>query len=156
MEILLLISVLVFVAIYAAYREWLNAAHRRWLGELDLYKKRLSAYEELKRAVGPLRAAGQVSQDDADRFARTMSDMRFLFDKEFDSFVGALHGALVRKHALDALLEKAANYAHSPEDQALTDMAKRRSCELASQITEAIDREMPERMEKFLHPRPIA
>jgi hypothetical protein len=43
MEILFLISVLVFVAIYAAYREWLNAAHRRWLGELDLYKKRLSA-----------------------------------------------------------------------------------------------------------------
>jgi hypothetical protein len=34
-------------------------------------------------------------------------------------------------------------------------MAKRRSRELASQITEAIDREMPERMEKFLHPRPI-
>jgi hypothetical protein len=96
MEILFLISVLVFVAMYAAYREWLNAAHRRWLGELDLYKKRLSAYEELKRAVGPLRAAGQVSQDDADRFARTMSDMRFLFDKEFDSFVGALHGALVK------------------------------------------------------------
>ena len=140
MEILFLISVLVFVAIYAAYREWLNAAHRRWLGELDLYKKRLSAYEELKRAVGPLRAAGQVSQDDADRFARTMSDMRFLFDKEFDLFVGALHGALVKKHALDALLEKAANYAHSPEDQALTDTAKRRSRELASQITEAIDR----------------
>jgi len=63
-----------------------------------------------------------------------MSDMRFLFDKEFDSFVGALHGALVKKHALDALLEKAANYAHSPEDQALTEMAKRRSRELASQI----------------------
>jgi hypothetical protein len=37
MEILFLISVLLFVAIYAAYREWLNAAHRRWLGELDLY-----------------------------------------------------------------------------------------------------------------------
>ena len=155
MELLFLISVLAFVAIYVAYREWLSAAHRRWLGELDLYKRRLSAYEDLKRAVGPLRAAGQVSQDDADRFARTMSDMRFLFDKEFDSFVGALHGALVKKHALDALLEKAANYAHSPEDQALTDMAKRRSRELASQITEAIDREMPERMEKFLHPRPI-
>ena len=63
MEILFLISVLVFVAIYAAYREWLNAAHRRWLGELDLYKKRLSAYDELKRAVGPLRGAGQVSQE---------------------------------------------------------------------------------------------
>jgi hypothetical protein len=96
-----------------------------------------------------------ISQDDADRFARTMSDMRFLFDKDFDSFVGVLHGALVKKHALDALLEKAANYAHSPEDQALTDLARRRSRELASQITEAIDREMPERMEKFLHPRPI-
>jgi hypothetical protein len=84
-----------------------------------------------------------------------MSDMRFLFDKEFASFVGGLYGALVKKHALDMLLERAANYAHSPEDRALTDMAKRRSRELASQITEAIDREMPERMEKFLHPRPI-
>jgi hypothetical protein len=131
MELLFLIPVLAFVAIYAAYREWLNDAHRR-LGELDLYKRRVSAYEELKRAVGPLRVAGQVSQDDADRFARTMSDMRFLFDKEFDAFVGGLHGALVKKHALE-----------------------RRSRELTSQITEAIDREMPERMEKFLLPRPI-
>jgi hypothetical protein len=61
MELLFLISVLAFVAIYVAYREWLSAAHRRWLGELDLYKRRLSAYEDLKRAVGPLRAAGQVS-----------------------------------------------------------------------------------------------
>jgi hypothetical protein len=155
MELLCLIPVLAFVAIYAAYREWLNAAHRRWLGELDLYRRRLSAYEELKRAIGPLRAAGHVSQDDADRFARTMSDMRFLFDKDFDAFVGGLHGALVKKHALDALLEKAACYAHSAEDRALTDMARRRSRELTSQITEAIDREMPERMEKFLHPRPI-
>src|SRR5262245_8171633 len=31
-----------FAAIYAAYREWLNAAHRRWLGELDLYKRAAS------------------------------------------------------------------------------------------------------------------
>ena len=54
MELLFLIPVLAFVAIYAAYSEWLNAPHRRWLGELDLYKRRLSAYEELKRAVGPL------------------------------------------------------------------------------------------------------
>ena len=44
MEILLLIPVLALAAIYAVYREWLNAAHKRWLGELDLYKKRLSAY----------------------------------------------------------------------------------------------------------------
>jgi hypothetical protein len=35
-------------------------------------------------------------------------------------------------------------------------MAKRRCRELPSQITEAIDREMPERMERFLQPRPIA
>lgn len=155
MELLLLIPVLAFAAIYAVFREWLNAAHRRWVGELELYQKRLSAYEELRCAVGPLRAAGQVTQDDADRFARTMSDMRFLFDKEFDAFVGALHAELVKKHALDALLEKAANHASSPEDKALTDMAARRSHELAHQITEAIDQEMPERMEKFLHPRPL-
>jgi hypothetical protein len=156
MELLLLIPALIFVAIYAVFREWLNAAHRRWLGSLDLYQRRLSAYDELRCAVEPLRDVGQVSQDDADRFAQTMSDMRFLFDEEFDSFVGNLHAALVRKHTLDALLEKAVSRARSPEDVALTEMAKRRSRELARQITEAIDREMPERMEKFLHPTPVA
>lgn len=72
MEILLLIPVLAFAAIYAVYREWLNATHRRWLAELDLYKKRLATYEELKRSVAPLRAEGSVSQHHADRFRRAM------------------------------------------------------------------------------------
>lgn len=156
MELLLLVPVLAFVAIYAVFREWLNAAHRRWQGALELYQRRLSAYEELRRAVGSLRDSGQITQDDADRFAQTMSDMRFLFDKEFDAFVGALHATLMKKHTLDGLLEKVATYAHSPEDRALTDMAKRRSRELARQITEAIDREMPKRLEKFLDPTPLA
>jgi hypothetical protein len=84
-----------------------------------------------------------------------MSDMRFLFDEDFVSFVSDLYGALVKKHALDTLFEKAAEYAHSPEDKALTEMAQRRSLELAGQITDGVDRDMPERMEKFMRPRPI-
>lgn len=156
MEILLLTLVLAFAAIYAVYREWLNAAHRRWLGDLDLYEKRLSAYEELTRAVAPLRTVGQISRSDADRFARTMSDMRFLFDRDLESFVAGLYGALVKKHDLDALLEKAAKYAQSPDDKALTEMAWRRSQALASEITDGVDRGIPERMAKFMHQRPLA
>lgn len=156
MEILLLIPVVAFAAIYAVYREWLNAAHRRWRDALDLYQKRLSAYEELKHAVAPLRAEGQISQSDADRFARAMSDMRFLFDKDFEAFVSDLYGAILKKHDLDELLEKAARYAQSPDDKALTEMAQRRSRTLASEITDGIDRGIPERMEKFMRPRPIA
>ena len=85
-----------------------------------------------------------------------MSDMRFLFDKDFESFVSRLHGALVKKHDLDALLEKAARYAQSPDDKALTEIARQRSRKLASEITDGIDRGIPERMEKFMRPRPIA
>jgi hypothetical protein len=154
MEILLLIPVLAFAAIYAFYREWLNAAHRRWLGERDLYQKRLATYEELKRSVAPLRAKGSLSPRDTDRFRRAMSDMRFLFDKDFESFVSDLYSALVKKNDLDALLEKAARHAQSPDDKALTEMAQRRSRTLASEITDGIDRGVPERMEKFMRPRP--
>jgi hypothetical protein len=155
MEILLLTPVLALAAIYAVYREWLNAAHKRWLGELDLYKKRLSAYEELKRAVAPLRAEGHISQSDADRFARTMSDMRFLFDRDLESFVDNLYGALVKKHDLDSLLEKAERYTQSPDDKALTEMARQRSRKLADEITDGVDRGIPERMAKFMRPRTV-
>jgi hypothetical protein len=155
MEILFLIPVLAFVAIYAAYREWLNAIHRRWLVEHDLHKRRLAIYGELKRSVARLRAGGSVSRRDAARFARAMSDMQFLFDKDFESFVVDLHAALVKKHVLDALLEKAARHSQSAEDKALTERARRRSRKLANEITDAIDRDIPERLEKFIRPRPI-
>jgi hypothetical protein len=56
MELLFLITVLAFVALYVAYREWLNATHKRWVMELDLFKKRLATYEELK---SPWRRCGR-------------------------------------------------------------------------------------------------
>jgi hypothetical protein len=155
MELLFLITVLAFVALYVAYREWLNAAHKRWVMELDLFKKRLATYEELKIAVAPLRARGEVSQSDADRFAGAMADMRFLFDKELESFFGGIYGALLKKRALDALLEQVASRAKSPEDKELTEMAERRSRELSHQISDAIDRDMPRRNEKFMYPGPV-
>ena len=147
MELLFLIPVFAFLLIYVAYREWLNVAYRQWLTELDLFEKRLAAYEELKGAVAPVRETSAVSATDADR--------RFLFDKDLELFVGGIYGALLKKHALDALLEKAAARAQSPADKALTEKASRKSQELSSQITDGIYRDMPERMEKFMHPRPI-
>ena len=155
MELLFLIPVFAFLLIYVAYREWLNVAYRQWLTELDLFEKRLAAYEELKGAVAPVRETSAVSATDADRFARAMADMRFLFDKDLELFVGGIYGALLKKHALDALLEKAAARAQSPADKALTEKALRKSQELSSQITDGIYRDMPQRMEKFMHPRPI-
>jgi hypothetical protein len=155
MELLLLIPVLAFVTVFVAFKEWLNLAHKRWLTELDLFKRRLAAYEQLKTAVAPLRAKRAVSRNDADRFARAMADMRFLFDKDLELFVGGIYGTLLKKQELDALLAKAAACASSPSDKALTEMAQRKSRELASQITDGIYRDVPKRMEKFMHPRPI-
>ena len=84
-----------------------------------------------------------------------MSDMRFLFDKELESFVGGVYGTLLKKRALDSLLQQAVSRARSPEDKALTEMAERRSRELSHQISDAIDRDVPRRMEKFMYPRPV-
>jgi len=155
MELLILIPTFALVVIYVGYKEWLNIAYRQWLAELDLFKRRLAAYEKLKIAVAPLRARGAVSQIDTDRFARAMSEMRFLFDKDLESFVGGIYGALLKKHALDSLLEKAAAQQRSPADKALTEKALRKSQELSGQITNGIYRDMPKRMEKFMHPRPF-
>jgi hypothetical protein len=103
MELLVLIPTFALVVMYVAYKEWLNIAYRRWLIEMDLFKRRLAAYEELKIAVAPVRAKGAVSKMDTDRFAQAMSDLQFLFDKDLESFVGGIYGALLTKHALDAL-----------------------------------------------------
>jgi hypothetical protein len=153
MELLVLVPIFALLGIYIAYKEWLNVAHRQWLSELDLFKKRLAAYEQLKIAVAPLRASGAVSNIDTDHFAQAMSDMRFLFDKDLERFVSDIHDALLKKHALDTLLEKAVGKEKAPTDKILTEKALRKSRELFSQITNGIYIDMPERMEKFLRPR---
>jgi hypothetical protein len=154
MEFLVLIPTFAILVI-VAYKEWLNIAYRQWLKELDLFKRRLAAYEQLKIAVAPVRAKGAVSHSDTDRFARAMSDMQFLFDKDLEAFVGGIYGALLKKHVLDSLLEKAAAQELSPTDKALTEKALRKSQKLSGQITNGIYRDMPRRMEKFMHPRPL-
>ena len=68
----------------------------------------MSAYEQLKSAVRRVGASGAVSDVDTDRFAQAMSDMRFLFDEDLERLVSGIYDALLKKHALDALLEKAA------------------------------------------------
>lgn len=153
MELLVLVSIFALLAIYVAYKEAANIAYRRWLSELDLFKRRLAVYEQLKIAVAPVHASGAVSNIDTDRFAQAMSDMRFLFDKDLERFVSGIYVALLKKRALDALLEKAAGKEKDPTDKALTEKALRKSRELFSQITHGIYRDMPERMEKFMRPR---
>ncbi len=56
-------------------------------------------------------------------------------------------GALLKKHALDSLLEKAAAQELSPTDKALTEKGLRKSQKLCGQITNGIYRDMPKRME---------
>jgi hypothetical protein len=123
MELLVLIPTIAFLVIYVVYKEWLNASYRQWATEMDLFKKRLATYEQLKIAVAPIRAMGAVSQTDTARFARAMSNMQFLFDQDLESFVGDIYGAMLKKHALDSLLAKAVARAPSPADRVLTDKA---------------------------------
>jgi hypothetical protein len=153
MELLLLVPIIALLAIYIAYREWLNAAHRQWLGELDLFKKRLAAYEALKSAVGRVNANGAVSNGDAEHFAQAMADMHFLFDQELEQLAISIHGSLQKKRALDALLEQAAGMDAAPADRALIEQAVHKSQELSRQILYGVYTEMPKRMERFMRPR---
>jgi hypothetical protein len=155
MELLILVPTIALLGIYIAYKEWLNIAYRQWLTELDLFKRRLAAYERLKIAVAPVNASGRVSNMDTDRFAQAISDMRFLFDKDVENFVSDIYDAMLKKHALDALLERVAGKEKALTDKALTAKALTKSVELCSQITNSIYRDMPERMEKFMRPRPV-
>ena len=155
MELLVLIPLFAFLAIYVAYKEWLNIAYKQWRKELELFNKRLAAYEQLKSAVAPVRVKGAVSETDTNCFARAMSDMQFLFDKDVETFVDGIYSALLKKHALDSLIEQAAVRKQSPADKALTEEAARKSQELSSQITNGIFKDMPKRMEKFMRPRPV-
>jgi hypothetical protein len=155
MELLVLVPVLGLLGIYIAYKEWLNVAYRQWQAELDLFKKRLAAYEQLKSAVGDIRANGAVSSLDANRFAQAMADMRFLFDKDMEGFVSGIYDDLLKKHALDALIEKVAGEERALAEKALIEKALRKSQELSSRITNGIYRDMPQHMEKFMRPRPV-
>jgi hypothetical protein len=156
MELLILmVPIIAVFGVYIVFKEWLNTAYKQWQTELDLFERRLAAYERLKIAVAPVNASGRVSNIDTDRFAQAMSDMRFLFDKDLEKFVSDIHDAMLKKHALDALLEKAAGKEQALTDKALTDRALTKSVELCSHITNGIYRDMPERMEKFMRSRPV-
>jgi hypothetical protein len=156
MELLILLPILGLLAVYIAYKEWLNIAYRQWQAEMDLFKRRLAAYDELKSAVGGVSADPASAPVDTERFAQAMSDMRFLFDEDVERFVGGLYDAALKKHALDALLEKVNGHGKAPADQALIEQALDRSRELATQISNGIYREMPEHMEKFMRRRPLS
>ena len=155
MELLVLVPVIGLLTVYVAYKEWLTIAYRQWATELDLFKRRLSAYEQLKGAIRSLATSDAVSNFDTDRFARAMADMRFLFDEEFERFVSGIYDALLKKHALDALIKMAAGQEKAPTDQALLKQAREKSRQLARQIHNGIYRHMPEHMEKFMRSRPL-
>ena len=151
MELIVLALVLGAVVIISA-----NIAYWLELSQLDLFKRRLAAYEQLKSVVRCVGASGAVSNVDTDRFAQAMSDMRFLFDEDLERFVCGIYDALLKKHELDALLEKAACQENAAADLALLDKAQRKSRELANQICNGIYCEMPEQMEKFMRCRLVS
>ena len=80
---------------YIAWRQW-RTAHDKV--KLDLFDPRLAAYQRLKDAVAPIAASGKVTLADAERFARAMYDMRFLFDKETEACVDQIYRAMLDKH----------------------------------------------------------
>jgi len=154
MEPLVLIPT-ILSAIHIVFSHSTYIAYRQWLTERDLFKRRHAAYEQLKIAAASVSASGAVSNTDIDRFAQVMSDMRFLFDKDLERFVSGIYGALLRKHALDSLLEKAAGKVKAPSDIALTEKALMKSLELSGRIANGIYRDMPEHLEKFMQSRGI-
>jgi len=130
-------------------------AYNLWLAELDLFKRRFAAYERLKIAVAPVRTTGRVSNIDIDRFAHAMLDMRFLFDKDLERFVSGIYDVLLKKHALDSLVEKAAGKVTTPSEMALIEKALTKSRELSGEIIKGIYRDMPEHVEKFMRCKAI-
>jgi hypothetical protein len=57
--------------------------------------------------VAPVAASGKVSNIDTNHFVYAMYDMRFLFDKDMETFVSDIYQALLEKHAFDAQIESA-------------------------------------------------
>jgi hypothetical protein len=155
MELVLLVPIISVLGAYLVYRESLDVAYQRWRTELDFFQQRFAAYEQLKGAVEPIRASGSVSRADIDRFAQSMADMRFLFDRGLEGYVERIYGVLLKKHALDDLIEKAAGQDKSATDQALIEQALSKSRELTSLITNGIYRDMPQQLEKSMRSRPL-
>jgi uncharacterized protein YhaN len=133
------LSVLVIggIGAYIAWRQW-RTAHDRL--KLDLFDRRLAAYQRLKDATTPINASGKVTNEDADRFAQAMHDMRFLFDKETDTCVDEIYRTMLAKHAIDAQVERA-------RDKKKGYM---KSSELFKRITHGVYTEVPKHMEKFM------
>lgn len=129
------------LGLYIAWRQW-QTAHERV--KLDLFDRRMTAYELLRKAVAPINASGKVKNVDTDNFARAMHEMRFLFDKGMESFVAGINKAVLDKYVLDEEMKDAPN-----RKQAI-----RKSSALFTKITNGIYTEMPERMEKFMRFRP--
>ena len=140
-SVLQALSVLVIGGIGAciAWRQW-RTAHDKV--KLDLLDRRLAAYQRLKDAVAPIAASGKVTLADADRFARAMNDMRFLFDKETEACVDQIYRAIIDKHTIDTQLER--TRARNKEKALL------KSGELFKRITDGVYTEVPERMERFM------
>lgn len=111
--------------------------------KIDLFDRRLSAYQRFKDAVAPVAGSGKVSNSDVDAFAAAIRDMRFLFDKEMEGFVDEIYNAMLNKHVLDHELERAVGHENIRE-------LLERDGRLFRQITNGIYIEMPERMEKFM------
>jgi ABC-type nickel/cobalt efflux system permease component RcnA len=140
-SVLQALSVLIIggIGAYIAWRQW-RTAHDRL--KLDLFDRRLAAHQRLKDAVAPIAASGKVTLGDTDRFARAMSDMRFLFDKETEACVDQIYRAMLDKLTIDTQLER--TRARNKEKALL------KSSELFKRITDGVFTEVPERMEKFM------
>ena len=133
------LSVLVVggLGVYIAWRQW-RTAHDKL--KLELFDRRLAAYQRLNDAVAPIVRTGKVTVEDARRFAQAMYDMRYLFDKETEDRVRDVYLAMTAKAAVDAQLEKA-------DDK---EKAVQKSYELFQSIVDGITKDVPQRMEKFM------
>ncbi len=129
------------LAAYIAYRQWRTAQERV---KLDLFDRRMTAYQWLRQAVAPINASAKVKNEDSDNFVTAKRDMRFLFDKEMEDFVDGIYQAVLDKNALDEEMK----------DTGTRKQAIKKSSQLFTKITNGIYTEMPNRMEKFMRFRP--
>ena len=77
-----------------AVLQWVTA-HQKVV--LDLFERRMTIFEELRKALAPVVTHGKVTDDDAANFWRARDRARFLFGPEVTNYLDQLDAAL-RKH----------------------------------------------------------
>ena len=111
------------LALVIAWGQWRVAKNRM---VLDLFDKRMTAYDELRDILGHVVAAGKATADDTYNFGRAKQRAKFLFDKEVITYLDGLHEHLIELEILESELKGL-----SEEKERIANVAKQRASKKA-------------------------